>query len=112
MRNSGLFIVLKQFYKFVKVNNSTPFKNSLFFYFMLIHHLSNVEHGVTIRKREFDFIIQTGIICTCPQSHRGDGMNCDPIEVESTSVKVDVRCDKCHLSAECFRNTTMGMLKD
>ena len=44
-------IVLKQFQKFVKVKNSTPFKSSLFFYFMLIHHLSNVKHGVTIRER-------------------------------------------------------------
>ena len=44
-------IVLKQFQKFVKVKNGTPFKNSLFFYFMLIHHLSSVEHGVTIRER-------------------------------------------------------------
>ena len=41
-------IVLKQFQKFVKVKNGTSFKNSLFFYFMLKHHLSNVEHGVTI----------------------------------------------------------------
>ena len=44
-------IGLKQFQKFVKVKNSTPFKNSPFFYFMLIHHLSNVKHGVTIRER-------------------------------------------------------------
>ena len=43
-------IVLKQFQKFVKVKNGTPFKNSLFFYFMLIQHLNNVEHGVTIRE--------------------------------------------------------------
>ena len=43
-------IVLKQFQKFVKVKNGTLSKNSLFFYFMLIHHLSNVEHGVTIRE--------------------------------------------------------------
>ena len=45
-------IVLKQFQKFVKVKNGTPFKNSLFFYFMLIHHLSNVEHGLTIRESD------------------------------------------------------------
>ena len=46
-------IVLKQFQKFVKVKNGTPFKNSLFFYFMLIHHLSNVEHGATIREPKY-----------------------------------------------------------
>ena len=45
-------IVLKQFQKFVKVKNGTPFKNFLFFYLMLIHHLSNIKHGVTIRERE------------------------------------------------------------
>ena len=48
-------IVLKQFQKFVKVKNGTPFKNSLFFYFMLIHHLSNVKNGVTIRERDTAF---------------------------------------------------------
>ena len=41
-------IVLKQFQKFVKVKNGTPFKSSFFFCFILIHHLSNVEHGVMI----------------------------------------------------------------
>ena len=43
-------IVLKQFQKFLKVKNGTPCKNFLSLYFMLIHHLSNIEHGVTIRE--------------------------------------------------------------
>ena len=46
-------IVLKQFQRFVKVKNGIPFKNSLFFYFMLIHHLNNVKHGVTIQEHGF-----------------------------------------------------------
>ena len=64
-------IVLKQFQKFVKVKNGTPFKNCLFFYFMLIHHLSHVEHGVTIREREHDHLLcNESIFYVCYISHR------------------------------------------
>ena len=38
---------MKQFQKFEKVKNGTPFKN-IFFYIMLIYHLSNVLNGVLI----------------------------------------------------------------
>ena len=58
---------MKEFRKFEKVTNGTPFKNSFFLYFMLGHHLSNVLNGVLIRERALISLMFIDKACSLPQ---------------------------------------------
>ena len=51
---------------------------------------------------------QTGILCTCPSTHVGDGIECDPVTVETTTLELHTGCENCHTSAKCIQNGTNG----
>ena len=52
VKTNDRVIVFKQFQKFENVKNVTPFKNTVFFYFMLIHHLKMVRKHELVHNRD------------------------------------------------------------
>ena len=48
------------------------------------------------------------MVCLCPETHTGDGIDCDPI-IDHTDVDENTTdCAECHPSAECVSNATIG----